>query len=300
MHLTRRHFLTTAAATTLAPTAWAGTSLTSGNRSLDSLSDGHLMLPGSFFFSDLGADQLSNLISTYDLNPDMLTPACNVTLLRDGERTILFDVGSGTDFMSSAGELPDALAAMGLSSDDITDVVFTHAHPDHLWGLLDDFDDPMFANANFKIGRAEWDYWTNPNTIDDIGTDRQTFAVGAARRLAAIEDQIEFFDDGQEILPGVAARATYGHTPGHMSFEVNMGSESVLITGDCIGNHHLAFEYPEYASGSDQDKTLGATTRTKIMDELASRQMTMIGYHLPNGGIGRVERKGNAYRFVPS
>ena len=93
--------------------------------------------------------------------------------------------------------------------EDVTDIVFTHAHPDHLWGLLDDFDDPLFPDASYMIGKTEWDYWLNPNTVDEIGEARASFAVGALRRLEMIEDQIEFFSDGDGEPLGVAKSSSH-------------------------------------------------------------------------------------------
>ena len=295
MKLTRRSFMASSAASLLASPAFAQTTI--GEMTLTSLSDGNLMLPADMIIGSLPADKRAALEAQFGLSSS-LTPPCNVTLLQTADRNILFDVGSGPEFMSSAGFLMDALDAQGLAPDDITDVVFTHAHPDHLWGLVDDFDDLLFYNARYMMGQAEWDYWTNPNTVDTIGSERTVFAVGAARRLERIADVVTLFNDGEEILPGVAARATFGHTPGHMAFEVRQGSQAMMILGDCIGNHHIAFSYPDAAAGSDQDTQLGAQTRTKLLDQLAAEQMPVLGFHLPGNGIGRVERDGSAYRFV--
>ena len=295
MKLTRRSFMASSAASLLASPAFAQTTI--GEMTLTSLSDGNLMLPADMIIGSLPADKRAALEAQFGLSSS-LTPPCNVTLLQTADRNILFDVGSGPEFMSSAGFLMDALDAQGLAPDDITDVVFTHAHPDHLWGLVDDFDDLLFYNARYMMGQAEWDYWTNPNTVDTIGSERTVFAVGAARRLERISDVVTLFNDGEEILPGVAARATFGHTPGHMAFEVRQGSQAMMILGDCIGNHHIAFSYPDAAAGSDQDTQLGAQTRTKLLDQLAAEQMPVLGFHLPGNGIGRVERDGSAYRFV--
>ncbi len=200
--------------------------------------------------------------------------------------------------MPSAGELLDSLAALNVAPDDIDHVVFTHAHPDHLWGVLDDFDDPVFVNADYLIGQVEWDYWTDPNTVSSIGETRTAFAVGAARRLAAIAEQCRFINDGEEILPGVMAHASFGHTPGHMSFELRSGTEAVLVGGDAIGNDHIAFARPDWPSGSDQDTDMGAKTRRRLLDHLAQDQITFMGFHLRGGGMGRVERRGDVFQFV--
>ena len=179
----------------------------------------------------------------------------------------------------------------------MTDIVFTHAHPDHLWGLLDDFGDPAFAEANMFIGQAEWDYWTNPATVDEIGQERQAFAVGAKRRLDLVAGQMQFFNDGDEVLPGIAAVASFGHTPGHMSFQVG-ANDGVFIIGDAIGNGHISFANPAWEVGSDQDPAHAAATRTALMDHLAADQMRVVGFHLPDGGLGRIVRAETGYRFV--
>lgn len=304
MPFTRRDFMA-ASAGFAASTAlglkprMAHAQLALGEIRLDVVSDGSLTLPGGFIFDTMPKDALAPILEKYDLSAEVLTPPCNVTLMRSGERVILFDVGSGPDFAPNAGEIVTSLEALGVTPEDVTDVVFTHAHPDHLWGLLDDFDDPLFAQASYMIGKAEWDYWMNPNTVDEIGDARASFAVGAQRRLAAIEDAITFFNDGEEIIPGVAARATLGHTPGHMSFEVRDGSNAVMILGDCIGNHHVAFEQPAWISGSDQDGEAAAKTRVDLLDQLAAEKTQIIGFHLAGDGIGHVEKSASAYTFVP-
>lgn len=279
--------------------AWASTELDLGGMTVQTLHDGNLTLPAEFIFGPMPADELAPIRDRYGLTGPTLTPDCNVTLMRDGDRVVLFDAGSGPAFQASAGKLLEALDVAGLAPEDVTHVVFTHGHPDHLWGVLDDFDDPLFSEAEHMMGRAEWDYWFDPDTVNTIGEARATMAIGARRRMEVIEDAITFFDDGQEILPGVAAIATHGHTPGHMSFELRSGTEAVMVVGDAIANHHVGFEKPGWPSGSDQDQETAATTRTALLDRISADKMRLIGFHLPDGGIGRAERSGGAYRFVP-
>jgi glyoxylase-like metal-dependent hydrolase (beta-lactamase superfamily II) len=278
--------------------AFALTSTQIGGYEFVSVSDGNLLLPRSFFFEGLPQEELAQVLAPFDLPQDQLAPPCNLTLLRNDDRVILFDAGAGPAFMPSAGSLSESLGAAGVAPEAVTDVVFTHGHPDHLWGVLDDFDDLVFPNARYHMGQVEWDYWRDPATVDTIGAARASFAVGAARRLAAIEDRMAHFSDGDEVLPGIMAQASFGHTPGHMSFLLGGRSDALMIGGDAIGNHHLAFARPGWASGSDQDPERGAETRQRLLDRLADEQIWLMGFHLPQGGLGRVERHGEGYRFV--
>ena len=265
---------------------------------ISTLSDEYLTLPPGMIFGAMPQEELKEILAGYQTDLTRYEPECNVVLYRDGENTVLFDVGAGADFMPTSGKLLDSLDAIDLSLDDVTQVIFTHAHPDHIWGVLDDFDDPLFTNATYHFGRKEWDYWWDPATVNTVGTNRASFAVGAKRRMEAIEDQVEFFNDGQEILPGIAARASFGHTPGHMAFEIRNGGESVMVVGDAIGNPHVAFERPNWSSGADQEPDTAANTRSSLLDQVSQEQMKIIGFHLPGGGVGRVENTGSAYRFI--
>ena len=278
--------------------AWSNTSMEKDGRRIDVLSDGHLQLPASTFVAGTNKAEYEAILTQYGVPRDVRKPDCNLTLYRDGERTILFDVGSGPNFMNSAGKILDAFDAIDVSPEDVTHVVFTHGHPDHLWGILDDFDDPMFPNAGHYISSTEWDYWTNPQTVQTIAENRQMFAAGAMRLLGEMEDQFSRFDFDQEFIPNVMSIDTSGHTPGHTSFELQIGGESLVIVGDAITNHHISFEKPAWGTGSDQDIQMGIKSRTRLLDKLAVDKSRLIGFHLPYPGIGHAEKNGDAYRFV--
>lgn len=301
MGITRRNLLagTGAAATMLALPDWCLAEIGIGDATVQTVSDGHLTLPAGFVFEPVPDDIGDKVRADFGLTGDTLTPPCNLTLVRRDEAVILFDAGSGGGFQPTAGQLVDALDAVGLAPEDVTHVVFTHGHPDHLWGVLDDFDEPVFHEAEHMIGRAEFDYWSDPATVDSIGTARQSFAAGAARRLDMLADRLSFIEDDAEILPGISSVLTPGHTPGHMAFVVHGGSQSLMIVGDAIANHHMALAHPAIPLGSDQDMETAAQTRVRLVERLADEGMALAGFHLPDGGIGRIDRHGDGFVFLP-
>lgn len=305
MQITRRTLLTGAAAgiaTAALPRAtWAASTFQIGGMEITTLSDGYLTQPADFIFAPMPQDELATFLAARGMDRAApLTPPCNLTLMRHDDRLILFDAGSGTGFMDTVGTLPDALAALGVDPGEITHVVFTHGHADHLWGVLDDFDEPLFANAEHLMGRVEYDYWADPETAATIAADRVPMAAGAKRRLDLVGERFTLFEDSSEILPGVIARASYGHTAGHMSFVLADGGRAAMVVGDAILNDHTAFAHPDWHIGADADRAMAATARAGLLDQLATDAMIMIGFHLPSGGAGHVERHEGAYRFVPA
>lgn len=296
--LTGSSLLLSAAALPLAATrGWALTSLTAGDMRIDSISDGHLEFTPDFAFDGIPEQEREELLARLDLpSQGVVESPLNLTLMRQEDRVILFDAGSGPDFMPTAGKLAEALEALGVAPEDVTDVIFTHGHPDHLWGLLDDFDEPLFPHAALHMGQVEFDYWTDPATIETIREDQQSFAAGAMRRLTAVAESMRTFDDGAELLPGITAVATPGHTPGHMSFALGTPDRGLFVTGDFVTSI-IGFARPDLGAGTDHDPARAAATRAATLRRLADERWTILGYHLPNGGIGRVQAEGEAFRF---
>lgn len=271
-----------------------------GDAELTVVSDGTLTLAMDFVFPDAPKEALERLLLAHHMASAVLTPDCNVSLLRSGKHLVVFDAGAGANFMPTAGRLLDNLAAADIDPEAVTEVVFTHAHPDHIWGVIDDFDELVFPNARYLIGAAEWDFWSSPEALSQVPEDRQSFVVGAQNRFAAIKDRVGFIKPGEEVLPGVEAVDTAGHTPGHLSFLVHGNGESVLVAGDALTNAVVSFVHPEWPMGTDQDPERAIKRRLALLDRLASDKTRLIGFHLPHPGFGTVERREAAYRFAPA
>ena len=262
-------------------------------------SDGYLTVPTRFLARNVAEADIKALLGQ---SADMVTPATNVTLIRTPTETILIDVGSGPHFMTGAGKLAANMEAGGFDRKTVTKIVFTHAHPDHLWGTLDDFDDaPMFPNASYIIAAAEWNFWMADDAAARLPEDRQNFAPGAKRNLNRIKDKLRTIDLGADMATGIRAIDTSGHTAGHISVEIVSGNEVVVVLADALTHHKISFAHPEWSPAADHhDPVRAISTRKGLLDRLASDKSLAIGYHLPFPGVGRVERHGLAYRYVPA
>lgn len=307
---TRREFLKTSAlaATTLLPASisrnvlalkqsWATQPF--GRGEVIAVSDGHLSLPANFAFPQHASeDELHTLLRSHNLPTDRSTPDCNITVWRAENRLVLFDTGAGSNFMPSAGKLLENMEAAGIDPVDVTDVVFTHAHPDHIWGVIDDFDELICPEATYHMGAVEWNYWSAKDTIDKTPENRKSFVVGAQNRFSYLEERISLFKAGEELIPGLEAVDSSGHTPGHMSFAIHDKGQSLFILGDAITNVALSFARPHWPSASDQDPVKGIETRKRLLERLEHEKSLLIGYHLPHPGLGRVERDKQSFKFV--
>ena len=301
MRFTRRQFAASAvAAMTLAalPTRLMASSQPFAGGKLHSFSDGSMNLPIESVFYDIFGDDRQKFLKAAQVLDGIWRRPVNVNLLEIGDRKILFDVGSGINFLPTLGELPAALDAADVDISAITDVVFTHAHPDHIWGILDDFDDLLMPDAAYHISQAEWDFWDSDDAVSAMVPGRESFAVGAKSRFDKLRDQISFFQGGDEILSGIEAVDTSGHTPGHASFLIHNSAGPVLIAGDALTHPVISIEHPDWQNPADMDREKAAVTRKRLLDRLASEKIGLAATHLPAPGFGRVEANKSVWRYI--
>lgn len=302
-YLSRRTVLAGAAATLALPfiapgaTAAAELEIKAGRFKVTTLSDGHLTLPTTMIAPQAEATAREKALAAVGQAGDTYRSPLNVTLLETDTEKILLDVGAGTRFMDSAGKLEEALIEKGIGPDQITHVVFTHAHPDHLWGTINDFDEVAFPSASFHISEAEWNFWMADDVLAKLDAQRKAFAVGAQRNLNAIKERIATFKPGAELVSGLRALDTAGHTPGHVSFEVGDHKNRLAVLGDALTHPVVSFEYPDWRPAMDQEPAKAVATRKRLLDRLSADKHQLIGYHLPEPGLGRVVRKGQGFAF---
>ena len=261
------------------------------------ISDGHLVLPANLLVPDAPKPEVAALLAAAGQGPDQVMPATNLTLIRSGADLILVDTGSGANFQPTAGKLAANLETAGIDKAKVTKVVFTHAHPDHLWGTIDDMDDLSFPNASYVVGEAEWNFWMDRDLVKKTPEQMHAFVAGAQRNLGRIKDKVKTVKPGADIVAGMRVLDTAGHTPGHISLEI-AGGDGLIVVGDAATHATVAFAHPEWRFGLDTIADLAIANRRRLLDRAATGKVKLIGYHWPYPGVGFAERKGGAYRFV--
>ena len=262
------------------------------------LSDGHLTLPAGILGPSAPPEEFAALMAeVYGKVPEMITPAANVVLLRTGDDLVLVDNGSGNKFQPTAGKFAENLAAAGIDPGAVTRVVFTHAHPDHIWGTLRDDGSLAFPNAGYTVRQSEWDFWTDPDLPGQIPEDLRPFAVGAQRDLGAVKERVTLVKDGDAVAPGVSVIDTPGHTPGHVALLVE-GGDGLIIGADVTPHEVVSLRHPDWAFGFDADPEQGIATRKALLDRAATDGTLYLGFHFTYPGVGRIERDGGGFRFT--
>ncbi|WP_375688512.1 MBL fold metallo-hydrolase [Pseudooceanicola sp. LIPI14-2-Ac024] len=205
------------------------------------------------------------------------------TVVKSGEDVILFDTG-----LNAEGTLP-ALEQAGYTADDVTIVVLTHMHGDHIGGLTDASGAPTYGNARYVTGQTEFDHWAAQAN------------EGFDAKVRPLAEKMTFIGDGDSVASGITGMAAPGHTPGHMVYMLDSGGKQVLVFADTANHYVWSLAHPDWEVRFDMDKGQAAETRKTVLGMLAADRVPFIGYHMPFPAIGYVEDRGEGkFRYVPS
>jgi glyoxylase-like metal-dependent hydrolase (beta-lactamase superfamily II) len=251
------------------------------------------------------AADMNAALAAAGLEPGVLHNPFQPIVITTGGKNVLFDTGNGEPaFAESKGErgnLPGSLATAGLSREAIDIVVISHCHGDHVNGLLTADGKPAFPNAEIKVPSAEWKFWMDDGEMSRASPGRMTDLFKNNRRVFdALGRKVTPYDWDAEVVPGVTAVGTPGHSIGHTSFIVQSGSQRVFLLCDvCINNPPLFVVHPGWHTINDQDPVQGEATRRRVLTMLAAEELKVQAFHFPWPGVGYIERNGDGFRFVP-
>ncbi len=255
-----------------------------GALDLWALRDSALIVPNDGSVFGLNADRaaVTNVLRAAGVSTHEVTLPVDVLLLRLPGHLILFDAGWGSE---GHGVLRQSLASIGISPDEITDILITHSHSDHVGGLMDAHGRSTFAKARIRMSANEWAF---------MQTQDETRALASA-----IKTQIQTFEPGQPILPGITPLALYGHTPGHVGYEIAWRRWRLLDIGDLAHSSLISVAKPDWTIDYDNDKAQGARQRRQQFQRLAATHELIFAPHFPFPGVGRITPAGDGFSFRP-
>ena len=314
--LTRRSlFLTTTAALAapaiLARTSFAQTeteetmtgapetnSFTIGTFKIATIRDGKVLgeKPHETFGTNQNPEDVAALLEANMLPSDKFINSFAPTLIDTGGDVILFDTGFGEGGREKGnGQLISGMQSLGYEPGQVTMVVLTHMHGDHIGGLMEG-GKPAFENARYVAGQVEFDFWKDPARE---GTPAENGHKGVLKNVAPLAEKMTFVKEGSEVAPGIVAHEAFGHSPGYLIFRVESEGKGLVITGDTANHFVLSLQKPDWEVRFDMDKEKAAAARRKVFDMVAAERLPFIGYHMPYPAAGFIEKSGDGYRFIP-
>lgn len=217
----------------------------------------------------------------------------NCYLVRGGGRTVLIDAGAG-GFKQWGGRLTANLLLAGIQPLEIDAILLTHAHPDHVGGLIDASGEAVFPNSELVAHHQEVAFWQDDGNLSRAPERARGNFLVARQAFDGYRDRLRTFDGG-EVLPGITAMPLPGHTAGHTGYRLDSGDKSLLVWGDIVHFPHIQIPSPVVSIAFDQDAHLAADTRSRLLDCAAADQLLIAGMHLADLGFARIKRTGGTY-----
>lgn len=264
-----------------------------GEFSITALSDGYLTASLDLL-SNIDPVEAARLQENAGI-ADAASIHINGYLVRGRGRTILIDAGAG-GYKQWGGKLASNLALAGVLPSDIETILLTHAHPDHVGGLLDAAGVPVFGTAELVVDSREVSFWEDNGNLSRASERARGNFLLARNVFDAYRGRLRTFT-GSEVLPGITAVPLPGHTAGHSGFRLESGASSLLVWGDIVHFPEIQLARPEVSIAFDQDQLLSASTRSRLLDIVSSDHLLVAGMHLGKLGFANIERMGKSYRI---
>jgi glyoxylase-like metal-dependent hydrolase (beta-lactamase superfamily II) len=223
-----------------------------------------------------------------------------VIVLKIGDKHIMVDAGSGVgQWQANATNLPANMKIASIDRSQISTILVSHFHPDHVWGLMEKGTNAaVFPNAELIVSSTEYNWWTEPGRVEKLAEGRRA----AGKRIADVFPtwkNWKLVEDNAEVAPGVRILTAPGHTPGHSAFLVTSGKDQLMVSNDAMYVPALLAPHPDWQGAYDQDGATAVATRRKLIDRVIADKMMICGAHFPFPGSGTFTKDGNAYAFAP-
>ena len=271
-----------------------------GDIQVTALSDGTVPLDLAKLLSNTQPGEVEKLLAL-NFMPTTVESSVNAYLVKTGDKLILVDAGTAGNFGPTLGKLTKSLAQAGYTPDQIDAVLITHAHVDHVGGLMEG-DKMVFPNATIYISKPEAEFWFGAKSKGNIPEKLKGFYKFADASVSPYikAGKVKTFDYGEELFPGIMPLARPGHTPGHTFYLLSSKGEKLVFWGDVIHSAAIQFTDPSVTIDYDVDTKAAAVTRKQALAEAAKNGYWVASDHISFPGIGHVRVDGSKYVWVPA
>ena len=271
-----------------------------GDFEVTALSDGTVALPMDKLLTNTTPGKVDKALAKSFLKVPVET-SVNGYLINTGSKLVLVDTGAAGLFGPTLGKLVENLKAAGYTPDQVDAVVITHMHPDHAGGLMNG-DKRVFPNATVHADQHDADFWLSQANLDKAPKDAKGFFQGAMASLNPYIAAGKFkpFNGNTDLLPGIKALASPGHTPGHSTYVVESQGQKMALWGDLMHVAAVQFADPSVTIQFDVDSKSAAAQRKKAYADAAKQGYWVAAAHLSFPGIGHLRKDGKGYVFVPA
>jgi len=257
-----------------------------GDLRIDAVIDGSARFPPTKSFRGTTPEQWALHRDLLDAD-GLLEFSMGGFLVRSANRTALVDLGVGNRAMLGVqgGAFVSELRRLGVEPGEVTDVVFTHLHLDHIGWATDQDGRPTFPSAVYRCAAADWEHFM----VDHRGQE--------AELLDGVVDRFATWDGDATLLPGVDTLAAPGHTPGSAVIVMSSAEGRALLLGDVV---HCPVQLvdDEWAGLFDVDPALARRTRTALNRELEAGNDLVAAAHFPGLHFGRLLRGNGRRRWI--
>jgi glyoxylase-like metal-dependent hydrolase (beta-lactamase superfamily II) len=247
------------------------------------------------FIKNASVEETKEALAKAGQTTEFVSIPLTVVVLKIADKYVMVDSGSGGQWKPTAGKLPANMKAAGIDPANISTILISHFHPDHIFGLMEkDTNKPLFPDAELVVGAPEYKWWTEPGRVEKLPEARK--ALG--NRIQSVFPGWKNFKlvEGEvEAVPGVRFVNAPGHTPGHSAFHVSSGSGQLMLACDVVYLPALVGPHPEWQGAYDQDGPTAVETRRKLLERVAAENMMICGAHFPFPGVGTFSKDGEGY-----
>lgn len=270
-----------------------------GKYEVTAISDGTVALPMTKLMTNTSEEKTLHALKEQHLHSPVAT-SVNAYLINTGSKLVLIDTGAAGLFGPTLGRLIKNMKASGYSPEQVDEVYITHMHGDHAGGLMTG-DKMTFPNATLRADQHDADFWLSTANMEKAPAEAKGTFQGAMMSFNPYVKAGKFkpFNGNTELVSGIKAIASYGHTPGHTVYAIESEGKKLMLWGDLMHLAAVQFNNPSVTISFDSDSKKAAAERLRAYKDAAKNGYMVGATHLSFPGLGYLRSEGKKFVFIP-